>query len=93
MAALVYFDKVSEKGASVRYVFGEDPEEMVRFLTIDKETQRSSPDDENIDYLFLKASRKINSVYGESGSWPERQLRSNFLSEVPQRCCFRARTA
>ncbi|MFD1830316.1 hypothetical protein ACFSJS_11645 [Streptomyces desertarenae] len=74
MASLVYFTKLSEKDSSVRYAFGEDPTEMVRSLTIDKGTRRSSPDDENTDYLFLKASRKINWVYGESGSWPERGM-------------------
>ncbi|WP_031510626.1 hypothetical protein [Streptomyces megasporus] len=74
MAVLVYFDKLSEEGTSVRYVFGEDFEEMTRCLTIDKETRRSSPDDQNVDHLFLKAFWKISSIHDESGVWPERGM-------------------
>ena len=74
MAVIVYFNKLSEKGISVRYVFGEGPKEMTRCLTVDKGTRRSSPDDQNVDHLFLKASWKINSIYGESGSRPERGM-------------------
>ncbi|WP_194292023.1 hypothetical protein [Streptomyces jumonjinensis] len=34
-------------------------------------TRRSLPVDGNINYAFLKASRKINSLYGETDVWPE----------------------
>ncbi len=32
------------------------------------------PDDGELDCTFLKASRKINAVYGERAQWPERGM-------------------
>lgn len=65
MASLVYFKKVSEGSTSIRYLFGEDPTEMTRQLTMDVNTRTSQPDDGSTDYLFLKTSRKINSLRDE----------------------------
>ncbi|MEU4205466.1 hypothetical protein [Streptomyces sp. NPDC026294] len=74
MAALVYFKKISEDPNTITYSFGEDPPEMTRRLSLDRTTRRAQPDDGNIDYLFLKASRKINATYDERGEWPERGM-------------------
>ncbi|MFJ4474336.1 hypothetical protein [Streptomyces xanthochromogenes] len=74
MASLVYFKKVSEQPGSICYSFGEDPEEMTRQLTMDTSTLTSTPDDGQIDYAYLKASRKINSVFSERNQWPERGM-------------------
>ncbi|MFI0260847.1 hypothetical protein ACH4OW_17625 [Streptomyces sp. NPDC017056] len=74
MAALVYFKKLSEDAHAIVCAFGEDIPEMTRRLSVDRTTRRPQPDDENIDYLFLKASRKINAVYDERGEWPERGM-------------------
>ncbi|MEU1402738.1 hypothetical protein ABZ471_10275 [Streptomyces sp. NPDC005728] len=74
MASLVHFKKESEGGAVVRYSFGEDPADMTRILTMNTHTRTAQPDDGDIDYTFLKASRKINSVYDERSQWPERGM-------------------
>ncbi|MEV6948196.1 hypothetical protein AB0N07_40980 [Streptomyces sp. NPDC051172] len=74
MASLVYFKKLSQQPDSIRYTFGEDPAEMDRTLTVDTASRTSSSDDGNADYTFLKASRKINSVFEERGQWPERGM-------------------
>lgn len=74
MAALVYFKKLSEGPHTVVYTFGEDPSEMTRSLSMDRDTRRSQPDDGNVDYPFLKASRKINAIYDERSEWPERGM-------------------
>lgn len=74
MASLVYFKKVSENSASLSYSFGEDPHEMTRSLTMNTHTRTSQPDDGSTDYVFLKASRKINSLRDERGQWPERGM-------------------
>ena len=74
MASLIYFKKVSEQSDSISYSFGEDPEEMSRQLTINTKTRTSTPDDDQIDYAYLKASRKINSVFEERNQWPERGM-------------------
>ncbi|MFF3767826.1 hypothetical protein ACFYYR_27615 [Streptomyces sp. NPDC001922] len=70
MASLVYFHRLEENEDGVRYLFGSDPEEMHRTLTLNKGTRRSLPDDDTVDHAFLKASQKINSIYGERGTWP-----------------------
>ncbi|MQS39442.1 hypothetical protein [Streptomyces katsurahamanus] len=72
MASLVYFRKISESPESVEYLFGFDGSEETRRLMMNTGTRRSLPVDGNINYAFLKASRKINSLYGETGKWPER---------------------
>ncbi|MGW1744924.1 hypothetical protein ACWCRD_04745 [Streptomyces sp. NPDC002092] len=74
MASLVYFKKLSEQPDSIRYSFGEDPAEMDRTLTVDTASRTSTSDDGNTDYTFLKASRKINSVFEERRQWPERGM-------------------
>lgn len=74
MAALVYFKKESEESGFIRYSFGADPAEMDRRLSLNTATRSSEPVDGEVDYLFLKASRKINSLYEERGSWPERGM-------------------
>jgi hypothetical protein len=74
MASLVYFKKLSEQPESIRYSFGPDPEEMARTLTVDTASRTSTADDGNIDYTFLKASRKINSLFEERSRWPERGM-------------------
>ncbi|WP_455354518.1 hypothetical protein [Streptomyces sp. SYSU K217416] len=74
MAALVYFRKVSEGENFIEYVFGDDPAEMSRRLTMDTTSRRSQPVDGDADYLFLKASRKINAMFGETTRWPDRGM-------------------
>ncbi|MEU7180850.1 MULTISPECIES: hypothetical protein [Streptomyces] len=74
MAALVYFKKITEDPNAIVYSFGEDPSEMTRHLTMNKNARKSQPDDGNVDYLFLKASRKINSMYEQASEWPERGM-------------------
>ncbi|MYT31716.1 MULTISPECIES: hypothetical protein [unclassified Streptomyces] len=74
MAALVYFKKINEDLNAIVYSFGEDPSEMTRHLTMDKSARRSQSDDGNIDYLFLKASRKINAMYEQASEWPDRGM-------------------
>lgn len=74
MAATVYFVKKSEDVDVVRYSFGEGPAEMTRQLASVKRGRKSDPDDGNIDYTFLKASRKINAMFEESNQWPERGM-------------------
>ncbi|WP_281199185.1 hypothetical protein [Nocardia arthritidis] len=41
---------------------------------MDKASRTAQPVDGDVDYTFLKASRKINSVYSESNAWPERGM-------------------
>ncbi|MFJ3103051.1 hypothetical protein [Streptomyces sp. NPDC086835] len=72
MASLVYFRKVSESGDSVQYAFGFDPTETPRALIMDTKSRRSRPADGEVDYAFLKASRKINAMYDELAQWPDR---------------------
>ncbi|MFF1354049.1 hypothetical protein [Streptomyces sp. NPDC058297] len=74
MASLVYFKKLSEQPGSIRYSFGDDPTEMSRTLTMATSSRTSAPDDGDIDYTFLKASRKINSLFEERNDWPERGM-------------------
>ncbi|MEU6666246.1 hypothetical protein [Streptomyces sp. NPDC046727] len=74
MAGLVYFKKESMHAGFVRYRFGADPSEMDRRLVLNTVTCASEPVDGHVDYLFLKASRKISSLYEERGSWPERGM-------------------
>ncbi|MFI1533628.1 hypothetical protein [Streptomyces anandii] len=74
MASLVYFKKESQDGAVIRYSFGEDPATMTRLLTMNAYTRTAQPDDGNLDYTFLKASRKINAVYDERAQWPDRGM-------------------
>lgn len=74
MAALVYFKKINEDPNAIVYSFGEDPSEMTRHLTMDRNTRRSQPDDGSIDYSFLKASRKINAMFDQAKEWPERGM-------------------
>ncbi|MFD7669154.1 hypothetical protein [Streptomyces sp. NPDC059788] len=74
MASLVYFKKLSEDSDSVVYSFGGDPSQMVRQLTMDRNTHRPQPDEEGVDYLFLKASYKIAAMYNERNEWPERGM-------------------
>lgn len=66
--------KVSEQSGVISYSFGEDPAEMTRRLAMDTETRTSKPDDGQVDYVYLQASRKINSVFAERGQWPERGM-------------------
>lgn len=74
MAALVYFKKLSEDGNVIVYSFGDDLLDMARNLTMDRGTRRSQPDDGDVDYTFLKASRKINAMYETANEWPERGM-------------------
>ncbi|NUQ95952.1 MAG: hypothetical protein HOY79_05095 [Streptomyces sp.] len=74
MASLVYFKKLFEQPDSIRYSFGEDPVDMGRTLTMDTASRTSTSDDGNADYAFLKASRKINSLFEGTGLWPERGM-------------------
>ncbi|MGY2059339.1 hypothetical protein ACW9HQ_30975 [Nocardia gipuzkoensis] len=74
MAAIVYFAKESESPEVVVYEFGDDPGTLTRKLAMDKASRTAQPVDGNVDYTFLKASRKINSVYSESNAWPERGM-------------------
>ncbi|GLX18405.1 hypothetical protein [Streptomyces lavendulae] len=74
MAALVYFRKISEGLELVRYEFGEDPENFLRQLVMEKDTGTSVAEDGLTDYTFLKASRKINAMCAEAGRWPDRGM-------------------
>ncbi|QIP86018.1 hypothetical protein GLX30_20500 [Streptomyces sp. Tu 2975] len=74
MASLVYFRKVSESGDSVEYAFGFDSTETPRTLIMDTKSRRSRPADGEVDYAFLKASRKINAMYDELAQWPDRGM-------------------
>ncbi|MEU1548960.1 hypothetical protein [Nocardia sp. NPDC005745] len=74
MAAIVYFAKESESPEIVVYEFGDDPGTLTRKLAMDKASRTAQPVDGDVDYTFLKASRKINSVYRESNAWPERGM-------------------
>ncbi|UZJ31294.1 hypothetical protein [Streptomyces endophytica] len=74
MAALVYFKKSVEDADVVVYSFGEDASEMTRQLIVDKGNRRTRSGDGNIDYAFLKASRKINAVYEQTCEWPDRGM-------------------
>ncbi|MER6309970.1 hypothetical protein ACWCXK_29800 [Streptomyces sp. NPDC001739] len=71
MAALVYFRKIAEDADVVVYSFGEDASEMTRQLIVDKRNRRSRSDDGSVDHSFLKASRKINSMYDRASEWPD----------------------
>jgi hypothetical protein len=71
MAAIVYFEKVSEDELAVSYNFGPDTDQMARTLTFDKTTGRSTPQDDRTDHAFLAASRKISITAQENGTWPE----------------------
>ncbi|WP_310724768.1 hypothetical protein [Streptomyces sp. N2A] len=74
MAALVFFRKIAEEAGTVVYAFGEDSSEMTRQLIMDKGNRRSRSGDGNVDHSFLKASRKINSMYDRASEWPERGM-------------------
>ncbi|MEU3370809.1 hypothetical protein ACFYM2_03740 [Streptomyces sp. NPDC006711] len=74
MASLVYFKKLSERPGSIRYSFGDDPAEMSRTLTLATDSRTAVPDDGDIDYTYLKASRKINALFDERNAWPERGM-------------------
>ncbi|MFF3087352.1 hypothetical protein ACFVRB_20205 [Streptomyces nojiriensis] len=77
MAAIVYFRKISETEELVEYEFGDAPENFERRLTMDKASCTSTVQDEQVeqvDYTFLKASRKLNALYTERGVWPERGM-------------------
>ncbi|ROQ88994.1 hypothetical protein EDE04_7389 [Streptomyces sp. 2132.2] len=74
MAAIVYFRKISETDDLVEYEFGDDPEKFERRLTTDKASCTSTVGDEQVDYTFLKASRKLNALHTERGVWPERGM-------------------
>ncbi|RXS70311.1 hypothetical protein EST92_24770 [Streptomyces sp. TM32] len=74
MAALIYFKKLSEHDDAIIYAFGDDPSAMSRRLTMNRATRRPQPDDGNMDYSSLKASRKINAMYAEADEWPERGM-------------------
>ncbi|MCP3819601.1 hypothetical protein NLX86_16275 [Streptomyces sp. A3M-1-3] len=65
---------MSESEDSVEYVFGDDPAEMSRHLTMHVASRRSRPVDGDADYAFLKASRKINAMYEETERWPDRGM-------------------
>ncbi|MFG2298749.1 hypothetical protein [Streptomyces sp. NPDC048603] len=71
MAAIVYFRKVSEDAGHVRYAFGAEPGALVRHLSLERAGGRSAAEDGRTDHLFLKASRKINALRAESGTWPD----------------------
>ncbi|MFD8549790.1 hypothetical protein [Streptomyces sp. NPDC059649] len=76
VAGLVYFRKIAEGADVVVYSFGEDASEMTRQLVMDKGNLRSRSGDGNVDvdYAFLKASRKISSMYDRAREWPERGM-------------------
>ncbi|MGW2148507.1 hypothetical protein ACWCOT_29700 [Nonomuraea bangladeshensis] len=74
MAAIVYFSKVHEDSLSVRYVFGADSAAMTSTLVVDKEECRARPEEGAVDYHFLKASRKIISLFDETNEWPARGM-------------------
>nr|WTB32328.1 hypothetical protein OG781_25165 [Streptomyces sp. NBC_00830] len=71
MASLAYFRKVGESIDSVEYIFGFDTNEPPRRLLMDTKSRRSRPFDGEIDYAFLKASRKIYALYEEVSQWPD----------------------
>lgn len=71
MASLVYFRKISESAESVEYVFGFDMNDPPHRLLVDTRSRRSRPIGGEIDYAFLKASRKINALYEETSQWPD----------------------
>lgn len=71
MASLVYFRKISESAESVEYIFGFDTNDPPHRLLMDTKSRRSRPIDGEIDYAFLKASRKINALYEETSQWPD----------------------
>ena len=77
MASLVYFEKIDEDEQEIRYRFGFDDRNPVRSLTMDKATRRSRPDDGRVDHEFLKASRKVNAVFDDTGRWPGRGLHAS----------------
>lgn len=72
MAAIVYFNRLSETAAEARYAFGFDAEALTRTLVVDKAADRSVPEDGQADAEFRMAATKIHSVARERGSWPER---------------------
>ncbi|MEV6676446.1 hypothetical protein AB0N09_06180 [Streptomyces erythrochromogenes] len=74
MAAIVYFRKISETEGFVEYEFGDDPDGFGRRLTVDKASCTSTVRDAQVDYTFLKASRKLNALHTERGVWPERGM-------------------
>lgn len=74
MAAIVYFRKISETDDLVEYEFGDDPDKFERRLTMDKASCTSTVRDEQVDYTFLTASRKLNALHTERGVWPERGM-------------------
>ncbi|MFF0217155.1 hypothetical protein [Streptomyces vinaceus] len=74
MAAIVYFRKISETDDLVEYEFGDDPDKFERRLTMDKASCTSTVQDEQVDYTFLKASRKLKALHTERGEWPERGM-------------------
>ncbi|MFG2874521.1 hypothetical protein ACGFYU_05810 [Streptomyces sp. NPDC048337] len=74
MAAIVYFRKIVETAEFAEYEFGDDPDNFVRRMTMDKASCTSAVEDGQVDYTFLKASRKINAVHTERGAWPDRGM-------------------
>ncbi len=52
--------------------FGFDDRNLTRALTLDKDSRKSEPEDGQVDYEFLKATRKINGIFTDEGHWPER---------------------
>ncbi|MFG3117615.1 hypothetical protein ACGF4C_24885 [Streptomyces sp. NPDC048197] len=74
MAALVYFRKIAEDVDAVVYLFGEDASGMTRKLIMDKGNRRAWSGDGNVDYAFLKASRRISSMRDRASEWPERGM-------------------
>lgn len=74
MAAIVYFRKISETDELVEYEFGDDPDDFERRLTVNRASCTSTVQDAQIDYTFLKASRKLNALHTERGVWPERGM-------------------
>ncbi|MFD7834373.1 hypothetical protein [Streptomyces sp. NPDC059761] len=74
MAAIVYFRKILETEELVEYEFGDDPDDFRRRMTMDKTSCTSTVQDAQIDYTFLKASRKLNALHTERGVWPERGM-------------------
>ncbi|THA76797.1 hypothetical protein [Streptomyces sp. A0592] len=74
MAAIVYFRKISETEELVEYAFGDDPDAFERRLTVDKGSCTSTVQDAQVDYAFLKASRKLNALHTQRGVWPERGM-------------------
>ncbi|MGW7457618.1 hypothetical protein [Streptomyces sp. NPDC054797] len=74
MAAIAYFRKIAETEELVEYQFGDDPANLERRLTMDKASRTSTVQDAQVDYTFLKASRKLNALHMERGVWPERGM-------------------